>query len=313
MENLQVCLRAVLPLVLIIGIGYLAKTLHAIDRNDVPKLNKLAFRYFIPVMLFYNLYTSDLDHAIQASALLYTLLAVVAVYGLSLSYVLLTEKETLKKGVKIQGMYRSNTAIVGLSLAGALLGKGSDLGAVVLMVATVVPVFNVLAVITLEAFNGRRPSVKKLLLDIVTNPLIVGSVVGILALLAGIRLPYVVEATVQQMAAATNPLLLFLLGAFFEFKGLRRYAKDLAEVCLVRLVIVPALTLIPAMLLGFREASFAGMIAVFASSTAINSFTMTQQMGGDAELAGDIVVLTNALCPFTMFFWALLFKSLGVF
>lgn len=313
MENLQICLRAVLPLFLIMGVGYLAKTLHAIERSDIPKLSKLAFRYFMPVMLFYNLYTSDLQHAIQPAALLYTLLGALLVYGLGLAYVLLTEKEDLKKGVKIQGIYRSNTAIVGIPLAAALVGEGNDLGPVVLMVATVVPLFNVLAVITLEAFNGRRPPVKKLVLDILKNPLIIGSAAGLLALLSGIRLPYVLEATVKQISAATNPLLLFLLGAFFEFKGLRRYTKDLTEICLIRLVVVPALLLIPAMLLGFGGAAFAGMIAVFATSTAINSFTMVQQMGGDADLAGNIVVLTSALCPFTMFLWAYLFKSLGVF
>lgn len=313
MENLQICLRAVLPLFLIMGVGYAAKSLHAIDRSDVPKLNKLAFRYFMPVMLFYNLYTSDLQHAIQPAALLYTLIGVLLVYGISLGYVLLTEKEPLKKGVKIQAIYRSNTAIVGIPLAAALVGEGSDLGPVVLMVATVVPLFNVLAVITLETFNGHRPPVKKLVLDILKNPLIIGSVAGLLTLMSGIRLPYVIESTVKQISAATNPLLLFLLGAFFEFKGLRRYTRDLVEICLIRLIIIPALFLTPAMLLGFRSGAFAGMIAIFASSTAINSFTMTQQMGGNAELAGNIVVLTNALCPFTMFLWAFLFKTLGMF
>lgn len=56
-----------------------------------------------------------------------------------------------------------------------------------------------------------------------------------------------------------------------------------------------------------------GLISVFASATAIASFTMTQQMGGDAELAGDIVVATSALCIVTMFAWSLLFKLLGAF
>lgn len=55
------------------------------------------------------------------------------------------------------------------------------------------------------------------------------------------------------------------------------------------------------------------MIAIFGSATAIASFTMVQQMGGDDELAGDIVVSTSALCCLTLFLWSLLFKSLGIF
>ena len=53
--------------------------------------------------------------------------------------------------------------------------------------------------------------------------------------------------------------------------------------------------------------------SVFASPTAVNSFTMAQQMGGDAELAGDIVVVTSAVSMLTMFLWVFLFKSLGMF
>ena len=80
-----------------------------------------------------------------------------------------------------------------------------------------------------------------------------------------------------------------------------------------RLVLVPGIFLTIGALLGFRGVEFAGLIGVFASSTAVASFTMAQQMGGDAELAGDIVVVTSALCPFTIFGWILLFKSLGMF
>ena len=108
-------------------------------------------------------------------------------------------------------------------------------------------------------------------------------------------------------------LLLFLLGAFFRFSGLRRYKKDLIQVCVVRLLVMPALLLTAGYLLGIRDAGFAGLISVFASATAIASFTMTQQMGGDSELAGDIVVATSALCIVTMFGWSLLFRQLGAF
>ena len=85
------------------------------------------------------------------------------------------------------------------------------------------------------------------------------------------------------------------------------------SISLIRLLLIPAATLIPAVLLGFRDVALASLLPVFASSTAVNSFTMAQQMGGDAELAGNIVVATSALCSLTMFFWCFLFKSLGLF
>lgn len=312
MSAFTVCLNAVLPIFLIMALGYVARLLGAIKRDSVPALSKLLFRFFMPVMLFNNIYTSDVSTVVQPRLLAFAAVAVLCVFGLSLGFVLLTEKEKDRRSVMVQGLYRSNFVIIGLPLASALV-EGADLGGVVLLIAVVVPMFNVLAVITLETMNGNRPSIGHLLLDIAKNPLIVGTAVGLLFLFTGLKLPSVVESTVRQISSATNPMLLFLLGAFFKFDGLRRYAKELVTVCLGRLVVIPAMALTAAMLLGIRGVEFAGMIAIFGSATAIASFTMAQQMGGDAELAGDIVVATSALCCFTMFGWSLLFKSLGAF
>ena len=182
-----------------------------------------------------------------------------------------------------------------------------------LLAAIIVPLFNILAVITLTAFRGERLPAGRLIKMVATNPLILGSAVGLVFLGTGWRLPTALESAVHQVAAMTSPFMLFLLGAFFRFSGLRRYRRDLIEVCLVRLFLMPALLLTAAFLLGIRGVGFAGLISVFASATAIASFTMTQQMGGDAELAGDIGVATSALCIVTMFAWSVLFKALGAF
>lgn len=311
-ESLQVCFNAIVPLFLLMGLGYGAKCLGAIRVEDVPWLNKLAFRYFMPVMLFWNLYTSSLSHAVQPRLLLYAVAATLVMYGLSLAIVLPTEKDPEKQGVKIQGMYRSNLAIIGLPLATALV-PGADMGPVAMLAATVVPLFNALAVLTLTLFHGEKLPTGKLIRMILTNPLILGSAAGLLFLFTGWTLPTALESAVHQVANMTSPLLLFLLGAFFRFSGLRRYKKDLIQICVVRLLVMPALLLTAGYLLGIRDAGFAGLISVFASATAIASFTMTQQMGGDAELSGDIVVSTSALCIITMFAWSVLFRSLGAF
>ena len=80
-----------------------------------------------------------------------------------------------------------------------------------------------------------------------------------------------------------------------------------------KLIVSPGLFLGLGALLGFRGVAFVSLIGIFASPTAVNSFTMAQQMGGDAELAGDIVVTTSAVSILTMFLWVFLFKSLGMF
>lgn len=310
MESFTICLNAVLPIFLLMAVGYAARCFHLLDRADVAKINKIIFRAFMPAMVFYNIYSSDLSSAVRGSLLGYAVLGVFAEFLLSLGYALLFVKERSRRGVVIQGLFRSNFVIIGLPIAESLVG--GDLGPVAILLAVVVPVFNILSVISLAIFNGQKPDWKKVLLDILENPLIIGSAVGIAALLAGIRLPAPLEKVVSQMSDATSPMLLFLLGAFFQFRGMRGHVRELAAVCLGRLVVFPALFLGLAAAMGFRGVELVSLLGIFASSTAIASFTMAQQMGGDAELAGDIVVWTSALCSFTLFGWSLLFKLLAL-
>ncbi len=312
MENFLVCLNAVLPIFIIMALGYCARLVKVIGRDDVPRLNKMAFNFFMPFLMFYNIYTSDLSSSLKPMLIGYACGGVLCAYALSLGYVLLTEKKPERRGVMIQGIYRSNFVIIGLPIAASLLGT-SELGTVAVLVAIIVPLFNVLAVITLETFNGERVDAGGIILDILKNPLILSSAAGILALVVGLKLPKFVVSVLSGMSAATTPLLLFLLGAFFQFDGIKKYARDLVKVCVGRLIVIPAIFLTIGYFLGFRGVDFVALIGVFGSATAVSSFTMAQQMGGEAELAGDIVVVTSAACSFTLFGWSFLFKSLGVF
>ena len=145
------------------------------------------------------------------------------------------------------------------------------------------------------------------------NPLILGSLTGIVFLLLKLRLPAPVERAVRDLSRVASPLLLVLLGAFFRFSSFRAHWKELLVTCVGRLIVIPGLALAVSALLGFRGVEFVALLVMFGASTAANSFTMAQQMGGDAALAGNIVVWTGALCTFTLFGWSLLFKTLGMF
>ena len=121
MSSFAVCLNAVLPLFLVMGLGYIARCTGAISRTDVPKINKWAFKFFMPVMLFYNIYTSDLSAAVQPKLIAYTAACLLVLYGLSFAYVMATEKCDNMRGVMIQGIYRSNFVIMGIPLAAQLV------------------------------------------------------------------------------------------------------------------------------------------------------------------------------------------------
>ncbi len=310
-ENFSACLNAVLPILILILLGCWAGTQGLLDRGDVKKLNKVFFRFFMPVMLFYNIYSSDLSAALQPGLIAYAMGCTLLIFFAGLAAARVFEPNRQRRGVLVQGLFRSNLVVIGLPVVASLLGDG-ELGPVVVLSATVVPLFNILAVLVLESHSGERTKLSRLLLDILKNPLILGSLAGLLALAVGLRLPLPLDTAAKQMSQSASPVLIFLLGAFLRPQGLRRDLRAVLWLSAARLLLIPALTLLPAVALGWRGAELAALIPVFASSTAVNSFTMAQQMGGDAELAGNIVVATSAFCPLTLFFWCFLFRSAGL-
>ena len=312
MENLMISANAVLPMCLVMALGYGTRRLGWLRREEISTINKIAFRIFLPCLLYYNIYCSDLSGSFDPLLMTYAVGGVLLTFGLALGYTLLTEKLPERRGVMIQGMFRSNYVIMGIPVATALLGA-DQLGTVSILIAVIVPLFNMLAVVVLEVFRGQKPKPLHILGQIAKNPLVIGSVLGILTLVAGIRLPHILEQTIQSVSAIASPLQLFLLGAFFQFSGLKTYRRELVTVSIAKLIVSPGLFLGLGALLGFRGVAFVSLIGIFASPTAVNSFTMAQQMGGDAELAGDIVVVTSAVSMLTMFLWVFLFKSLGMF
>ena len=312
MENLMISANAVLPMCLVMALGYGTRRLGWLRLEEISTINKIAFRIFLPCLLYYNIYCSDLSGSFDPLLMAFAVGGVLLTFGLALGYTLLTEKLPERRGVLIQGMFRSNYVIMGIPVATALLGA-DQLGTVSILIAVIVPLFNMLAVVVLEVFRGQKPKPLHILGQIAKNPLVIGSVLGILTLVAGIRLPHILEQTIQSVSAIASPLQLFLLGAFFQFSGLKTYRRELVTVSIAKLIVSPGLFLGLGALLGFRGVAFVSLIGIFASPTAVNSFTMAQQMGGDAELAGDIVVTTSAVSIPTMFLWIFLFKSLGVF
>ena len=297
MDNFFVCLNAVLPIFILMALGYTARACGFIKKETVPEINKMAFNCFMPFMMFYNIYTSDLESAIRPALIAYGVGGVLLCFFLSMALVYRLEKDPPTRGVMVQGLFRSNFVIIGLPLAESL-AQGGDISSTAVMVAIIVPLFNVLAVIILEA--------------IARNPLIISTVLAILFVAFGIKLPEVIETSISMVSRTANPLLLFLLGAFFSFRGLGQYRRQLILVTMGRLIAIPGIFLTLAVLLGFRGIDMLSLIGVFGSATAVSSFAMADQMGGNRELAGDIVVTTSAFCSVTLFLWSFLLKTFGI-
>lgn len=312
MQALSIAFHAIVPLFLIIAVGFGVKRLGWIGPEDVRRFNKVTFYTFMPVMLFYNIYTSDFSHAVRLPYALFVVGMALAMILLAFLITLAVEKTPERRGVMIQAAFRSNFVLLGLPIAQELL-PGANFGITALMIAIVVPIYNMMSVVVLEYFRGSKPKMGEVLLAVIKNPLIIGSIVGLLTQALHITLPEVLVSFAGKMNSAATPLILLLLGASFEMRQLSRYKKQLLVCVGLRLLVFPGAIMALAAALGLRDIEFVTVLAMTAAPTAVNSFNMAQQLGGDSELAGSAVVVSTAASFFTLFLWITLFKQLGMF
>lgn len=312
MDNLLISLEVVLPLFLMLLLGYVIRQTKLVTPDAFSQMNKLTFRVFLPLVIFKNIYVSDLSTAFNGKLILSGVIIVLLMFLLCFLVIVRIEKDNRRRGVLIQAIFRSNFIIFGLSVCANMYGDEAC-GAVSLLVTFIIPLYNVLAVVALESFrSGGKFNLLKILKGIVTNPLILSAIFGMLVLLSGLRFPAVLEDTISDLAAVATPLALVVLGGSFEIASVRSNLRPLSIGLIGRLILMPALFLPVCILLGFRGPELLGLMVMLGAPTAVSSYTMAQQMGGDSELAGELVVFGTMFSVVTIFLWTFLLTSLGL-
>ena len=312
LSNFIIAVEAVLPIFIIMGVGMLIRRKGMVDEYDVKKMNKTVFTVFFPALMFSNLYGKDVKGALDGRLMGFGVGMVLFIYFLTFLFVIKTEKNHKTRGAKIQAIFRSNFVIMGIAIVSNIF-KGQDLTLTAVMITTIVPLYNVLAVVTLEVFRGERPKFVNVIKQLAKNPMLLGALAGIAAVVVGLKLSEIIEDTITSMANVATPMSLLTLGAFFDFKSIKNRKKDIMICVVGRLAVVPLIGITTGILLGFRGMALVTLIAIFASPSAVSSFPMSQQMNSDYELAGDTVVFSSLFSCFTMFLWIFILKSMGLF
>lgn len=312
LSNFIVAFEAVAPMFIIIFLGAFIKKAGLITPEETKKFNRIIFICCFPPLMFSNLYGKELGDAVNMKLILFTVITVLTLYFITVLVVLKIEKNQRTRGAMIQAIYRSNFVIMGIPIVQNVFGRG-ELAVTAVLVTIIVPLYNIIAVITLEVFRGGKPSFREMIRDLAKNPIIIGALAGIIAILLHIKLPHAIEAPVNMLAEAATPVTLLLLGASFNFESISREKRNLIICIIGRLIIFPSVGLIGGMLMGFRGVALLTLVAIFASPSAITSYTMAQQMDSDYELAGNCVIFSSVISCLTMFIWIFILKSLGMF
>lgn len=313
MENLIFSLNATVPVFAIIILGMLFKKIGIIDDVFASRMNKFVFLIPLPVLLFKDLATLDFNTIWDTKFVLFcffiTILCILIVTLLSF---LLKNKQN--QGEFIQASYRSSAALLGIALIQNVYGKATMAP---LMIIGSVPLYNIMAVVVLSFFSPERKGLSKevwlkTIKGILTNPILIGIVVGILWSLLHLPMPTMLDKTVTSIGNVATPLGLMAMGATFNYKEALGDLKPALCASFIKLFGFCAMFLPLAIYLGFQGEQLIAILVMLGSATTVSCFVMAKNMGHTGILTSTVVMLTTIFSGFSITMWLYILKGMGL-
>ncbi|MBQ4280771.1 MAG: AEC family transporter [Spirochaetales bacterium] len=306
MDVIRISAIAIAPLFVFMMLGYYFKKKNYLSPSSTKQINILVFRYFLSIMCAETIYKANLREDVELLPVLVVAIGIIGIFLISWLIIPRFVKDKTQIPVMIQGIYKSNYAILGIPIAQSICGA-DNIGIVSVIAVILVPLNNCISAFIFEKYTGNATSVPKLLLNIIKNPLVVGSLLGLLLNVTGVKIPsWIMTGIVAKLSALATPLSMIALGASFEFSQIGKYKTMLTWAVIAKLLIVPGIIIPVAILLGIRSVALVGVMIYAAAPNAVNSYSTAVAMGGDADLANEIVVMTSLLSMLTMFGWFVL-------
>ena len=334
-DILWTSVNAIFPVVLLIALGYFLRHIGFLQDGFIKGSKNLVFKVLLPCSLFVNIYSISGIGAIRWDVVIYSIVLILVTFAVGFVAGKFATKDPLRKGVVWQCAFRSNFAIIGLPLATAL---GGDDGAAVASVlsAFAIPLFNLCSVGALSFYtggNGKKLSPVRFVIDVVKNPLTLGVLAGLFALLVrslqGIvfgrvifslerEIPFLYKV-LANLKSATTPLALLVLGGQCVFSAAKGMFRELAIGTVCRIIIAPLVAVVGAVLLSkftnllhCGNGEYAAIIALFGAPVAVSSAIVAGEMGNDEQLASQLVVWTSIGSLVTIFLFSCILMGTGL-
>lgn len=302
-----------MPIFLLMMLGLFFRKIGWIDEAFASKMNKFVFLVPLPALLFEDLATVDFAEVWDMKFVLFcfcaTLVSIAAAAAVSFLW-----KDRTIQGEFIQASYRSSAALLGIAFIQNIYGNA---GMAPLMIIGSVPLYNVMAVVVLSFFQPERKKLDRqvwidTLKGIVTNPIILGIIAGLLWSALRLPMPPILEKTVSNIGAVATPMGLMAMGAAFDIRKAFGKARPAIAASVMKLVGFAAVFLPLAVWLGFRREQLVAILIMLGSATTVSCYVMARNMGHEGVLTSSTVMLTTMCSAFTVTGWLYILRSLGL-
>lgn len=286
-------LLALLPIVLLIGLGLLLRQRRFLDDGFWPQAERLSYYILLPSLFFHGLATAELGTLPVGRIVLTLILPTLAVAALVLALRPYLRLDGPDFTSVFQGSIRFNN-YVGVTAAAGLFGaQGIALAAI--CNAAIIPTVNTLCVLVFARYGSARLSGRGVLRQLVTNPLLLGSLGGILFQALGLGLPPGLEPALRTLGAASLPLGLLCIGAALDFRTARAWVAPVAVSSAMKFLAMPLVTLVAASLIGLEGPALMTALLFQTLPTASSAYIMARQLGGNAPLMAGITAAQTVL------------------
>jgi predicted permease len=295
---MEIVLPIVLPVFATIWLGWLIRRIGLVDSSFFSQSNSLVFYVCLPLLLVYKIGGSDFASSVNPSLVLSTGLAISICFAGAFLLGHLLGYPPAIHGAFSQGSFRGNLAYIGLAIIYNGFGDPGLARAGVLL-GFLVPLLNIFAILALTLPNRKSVPPRAILYQMIGNPLILASLVGIAWSYLHVPMPLLVDRFLHIVTAMTLPLALLSIGGSFSLARLRGDTRTAALATAIKLGVQPLLAASLLLLLGVHGMDLGIGLIMAGAPTAVTTYIMADQMGGDAPLAGSIVVMSTVLSLIT--------------
>lgn len=201
-----------------------------------------------------------------------------------------------------QAASQVNSTNLGIPLTTFVLGDASYMVPVLLFqLAINTPVY---LIIMDTVVLGRQPNIGSVLRSVVTNPMVMGSLLGVLFAVTGWQLPELVFQPVELIAGAAIPCMLAAFGMSLiqhrPLQGTRAHKAQVAALCALKLLVMPTVAWLCGMALGLDGVTLYGVVLMASLPTAQNVYVAAVRYATAESVTRDVVLVTSLAAMVTM-------------
>lgn len=289
-------LASLAPIFIVILLGWLFRRWQFVPDGFWMSAERITFYLFFPALLITNIAKADLAGLQVIPMLSGSIIAITIV--VAAAYLLWRPLGIDGPAFTslVQSAVRPNV-YVALAAAVALYGE-TGLTLVSLCLAVIVPFVNAIAVVVLIRYAspaGKPLRWRQMIAPVLQNPLILACFAGLALNGLGVGLPPIIGPTLEILGRASLPIALLAVGAGLDFGAARAAGRVVGVACILKLVVLPLLTIGACTALGSDRIATAVAVLYASVPISVSAYVMARQMGGDANImAGTITASTIA-------------------